>query len=308
VGTPLGSGYDRCVRWLCVLATLSACQSPTGTAGSVPSSTAEASSEASTSGSTSVDPSGGSSSADEGIASGEGEGGGTSAGPDDLPRYLQYIRAAPYPRLVVEVDHVEGRAPYPVAIDGIERVFGEVLDKPGGVEVVLDDVLRAAAEPDPGWTADAMRELARETFDLEVPDDTVKIHVLVLDGHAAGEGSTIYGLAWNNLNIVLFRDLYDAACKDALLGSLQQPLCEQTEFLVWQHEVGHVIGLVDAGLPMVVDHRSPDDGPHDVDPNCVMYAEYDGSDAVLALVDRLVAGDPPIELDQHCLDDIEAAK
>jgi hypothetical protein len=241
------------------------------------------------------------------IHSGTGDG-GTTTDVDDVPRYLHYIRAEPYPRLVVEVDHVEGRAPYPVAVDGIEQVFGEVLDKPAGVEVVLDDVIPASAEPDPGWSADAMRALAMDTFDLEVPGDAVKIHVLVLDGHAAGEGSTIFGLAWDHLNIVLFRDLYDAACEDALVGPLQQPLCEQTEFLIWQHEMGHVIGLVDAGLPMVVDHRSADRGPHDVDPACIMYADYEGTDAVVALVDRLVGGAPPIELDQHCLDDIEAAK
>ena len=69
-----------------------------------------------------------------------------------------------------------------------------------------------------------------------------------------------------------------------------------------------VIGLVDAGLPMVEDHKAIDRGPHDADRECVMFPDYEGTDAVVALVDQLVAGAPPIEFDQHCLDDIEAAK
>ncbi len=250
---------------------------------------------------------GSSSDSSDGFATGGFEGGeGTSGG--DVPRFLHYIRSEPYPRLVIEVDRVEGRDPYPVAIDGIEHVLAETLDKPGGVEVVLDDVLPASPEADPGWSADAMRSLAEETFDLEVPDDTIKIHVLVLDGHAQGEGSTIFGLAWHHVNIVLFKDLYAAACADALLGPLQQPLCEQTEFLVWQHEIGHVLGLVDAGLPMLVDHRDPAGSLHDLDRACVMYAEYEGTDALLAIVDRLLEGAPPVEFDRNCLDDIEAVK
>jgi hypothetical protein len=284
-----------------------ACEAPlASSAAQSPGSSGESSDEEGTSSTTGgSDRTTGSSSEDDGIASGGGDGTG---GPEEVPRYLHYIRSDPFPRLVVEVDYVDGRAPYPVAVDGIAHVFGEILDKPGGVEVVLDDVIPASAEPDPGWTADAMRGLATETFDLEVPEDTVKIHVLVLDGHADGEGSTIFGLAWDHLSIVLFRDLYDAACTGALLGPLQQPLCEQTEFLVWQHEMGHVIGLVDAGLPMLVDHRSPDRGPHDADPNCLMYADYEGADAIAALVDQIVAGAPPIEFDAPCLADIEAAK
>lgn len=236
-----------------------------------------------------------------------GTGGGTGGG-EDLPRYLQYIRSEPFPRLVIEVDYVEGRTPYPSSITGIESVFANLLDKPAGVDVIVDQPIPSTPDPDRAWTADAMRTLAEDTYDLPVASDTIKIHVLVLDGHADGEGSTVFGIAWDHLNIVLFRDLYVAACSDALLGALQQPLCEQTEFLVWQHEMGHVIGLVDAGLPMIEDHKAIDRGPHDADRECVMFPDYEGTDAVAALVDQLVAGAPPIEFDQHCLDDIEAAK
>jgi hypothetical protein len=267
--------------------------------GSADASTVDVSSESSSDAVSEV----GSGSGDGSIGTGGGTGGG-----EDLPRYLQYIRSEPFPRLVVEVDYVEGRTPYPVSVTGIESVFEDLLDKPSGVDVIVDQPIPATPDPDRAWTADAMRTLAEDTYDLPVAQDTIKIHVLVLDGHADGEGSTVFGIAWDHLNIVLFRDLYVAACSDALLGALQQPLCEQTEFLVWQHEMGHVIGLVDAGVPMVEDHKAIDRGPHDADRECVMFPDYEGTDAIAALVDQLVAGAPPIEFDQHCLDDIEAAK
>jgi hypothetical protein len=95
------------------------------------------------------------------------------------------------------------------------------------------------------------------------------------------------------------------------VGALTDTLCAQTEYLVWSHELGHVLGLVDFGLPMVMDHRDPDPshGPHDLSRDCAMYFAYSTMDAVDALADRLLmAGAPPIELDAPCLADISAAR
>jgi hypothetical protein len=89
---------------------------------------------------------------------------------------------------------------------------------------------------------------------------------------------------------------------------LTETLCERTEALLLQHEVGHVLGLVNFGLPLQSPHQDPRHGPHDIDPACIMYWSYDGLDLVTAAVAELVSGAPAVAFDDACLADLAAAR
>jgi prepilin-type processing-associated H-X9-DG protein len=244
---------------------------------------------------------------DDGAASTESTG-----EPEEDPRWLQIIRAEPYPRLVIEVDYVAGREPRPAVADEIEATFAAILDKPLGIDVVVDQpIVSLGAEH--AWTVQERIDLADATNDLPVGGDTIKIHMLFLDGHAEEDDSmdgVILGAAWAHENIVMFRDTLDAGCEGLVVGPVLEQMCADAEFLIWQHEIGHVIGLVDGGLPMQSDHLDPDPtaGRHDVSHDCVMYREYEGTDAIDAAFDRIVMGGPAIEFDAPCLADIAAAR
>ncbi len=241
------------------------------------------------------------------------DGAGNSTGPtEEDPRWLQIIRAEPYPRLVIEVDYVEGRQPRQAVADEIEATFATLLDKPLGIDVVVHQPI-ASRGADHAWTVLERIDLAEATNDLPVGGDTIKIHALFLDGHAEEDDSmdgVILGAAWAFENIVMFRDTLDAGCEGVVVGPVLEQLCADAEFLVWQHEIGHVVGLVDGGLPMVDDHldSDPTAGRHDVSHDCVMFREYEGTDAIDAAFDRIVSGGPAIEFDAACLADIAAAR
>ncbi len=250
----------------------------------------------------------------------EGGEGGASSGVDetstggvpDKPRWEQLISADPFPRLVIEVDYVAGREPRATSVTQLEAVLAEILDKPGGVEVVLDQQLDTLGRTH-AWTVDERLALADATFDLVVPADTIKIHALFVDGHAAEDDAmdgVLLGVAWGHESIMMFRDTLDGGCNGLVVGALVEQLCAEAEQLIWQHEVGHVVGLVDADLPMQVDHldHTPGAGKHDVSHDCVMYREYEGLDALDTVLDRLLGGGPPIELDAACLADLDAVK
>lgn len=235
-----------------------------------------------------------------------------STGTPEKPIWEQLISADPYPRLVIEVDYVPGREPRATSSDQLEAVLAGVLDKPGGVEVVLDDELDSLGA-DHAWTIEERTALATATFDLAVPDDTIKIHALFVDGHAEEDDmmdTVLLGVAWGHESIMMWRDTLDAGCQGLVVGALVEQLCAEAEFLIWQHEVGHVVGLVDADLPMVRDHLDPTPGAgkHDVSHDCVMYHTYEGLDALDAVLDRLLGGGAPIELDAQCLADLDAVK
>ena len=236
----------------------------------------------------------------------------SSTGATAKPIWEQLISADPYPRLVIEVDYVAGREPRATSSDQLEVVLASVLDKPGGVEVILDDELDSLGA-DHAWTIEERTALATATFDLPVPDDTIKIHALFVDGHAEEDDmmdTVLLGVAWGHESIMMWRDTLDAGCQGLVVGALVEQLCAEAEFLIWQHEVGHVVGLVDADLPMVTDHLDPTPGAgkHDVDHDCVMYRAYEGLDALDAVLDRILGGGAPIELDASCLADIDAVK
>lgn len=234
-----------------------------------------------------------------------------TTGEPDVPRWAQLIRASPYPRLVIEVDYVTGRAPRPANITQIEAVMMELLDKPGGVEVVLDEEL-PEGDPDQAWTHQMRSELAQATSNLAVPDDTIKLHAIFVGGHAAeddeGRGGVLLGVAWAYENIVMFRDTMDAGCEALAVGPLVDQLCAEAELLIWQHEIGHTIGLVDNGMPMIDDHRDPDPkaGAHDVSQDCVMYRSYEAGDALEAILDRIIDGAPPLQMGPQCRADVQA--
>jgi hypothetical protein len=96
-----------------------------------------------------------------------------------------------------------------------------------------------------------------------------------------------------------------------LLGGLREQACEAAEVGILTHEIGHVIGLVDNGLPMVDDHRDPvtEHGAHDKSQDCIMYWAYEGQGLIDLIGTRLLAGDDStLPFCQHCLDDLNAVK
>lgn len=233
---------------------------------------------------------------------------GHVGGEESADRIESYIRGD-HPRLVIEVDSVPDFEPYESTTSRTESGLGSILDKPEGVEVVLDDSLEPRGE-DYAWPREELFSLAEERFDLEVPEDTAKMHALFVDGHDENDtdNRTILGLAWSNRHIVIYKQTIERLCTGILPG-LQQQLCENAEASVFTHEVGHVLGLVDLGLPMVTDHKDPERGPHSANEDCVMYWAYSGEQVVNLLADRLMGGQQEaLGFDEACLDDIAALR
>jgi hypothetical protein len=243
-----------------------------------------------------------------------GQTGGSGGIGGDLPRFYDYIRGDRYSKLVFEIDSVEGQEPRSAILTRITERFAEVLDKPGGIEVVLDDTSPASGD-DFVWTDAALDEVTRLSFDGDPDSDTIAIHITYVDGHSSyddEDGSVILGVAWNWLQIVMYKQTIENSCGGlGLIGGLDEQACEEAEFSILSHEIGHVLGLVDNGLPMVFDHRDPEaeHGAHDFDDECVMYWAYEGQGLFDRIGSRLLAGDDAsLPFCQHCLDDLNAVK
>lgn len=223
------------------------------------------------------------------------------------PRFERYITSRHGDtRMVLEVDFVAGAEPRTEAGADLVARLEALLDKPDGIEIVLDDEIDSRGA-DHAWTFGELDALANETFD-DGPAGTVTMHVMWIDGHDEGDspsGATL-GLAWDHTHIAMYHDTIESSCDGGPI--LGERLCIEAQTLIWLHEVGHNLGLVDNGLAMVEPHRDPDHGAHDQNEECVMYFAFDGSTGLDLLRERLTGGGSMHDFDAECLADIAAAR
>lgn len=235
--------------------------------------------------------------------------GGCGPGGGPQLRFLDYLRADHYARLVIEVDAAEGYAPRDSSAHALVEGLAPLVDKPMGVEAILDETLPSKG-PDHGWTYGELQSLAGRTFDLKVPRDAVKMHILFVDGHDAedGPGDLTLGYAWGYTSAVVFAETLANACANEP-AEIREEVCAASELWVWTHETGHLLGLVDLGVPMVHDHEDPDHPGHDVNPNCVMYWAWQSTRVVRTVSMRIRAGGTStIGFDANCQADLAAVR
>ncbi len=245
--------------------------------------------------------------------SGSGGGGGNTGGVDTFtpsPLVLNYIRGDTFARLVLEVDRVVGFEPRPATQTDLASRLAGILDKPAGVQMVLDGTI-ASRGSNHAWTFAELQGLAASTFDRVEPAGTTKMHVMFLDGRydSGPGGGTVLGIAWANQHMAIFKQVIEDSCAAAGLGLLTEAGCAAAELAICVHEVGHVIGLVDNGLPMVVNHEDATHPAHSASQDCVMYWAYEGDALVSRVADDILGtGSSALDFDADCLADIAAVR
>jgi len=213
-------------------------------------------------------------------------------GPDGpSARDAAYLDGDDSPRLLIEIDRVEGTSPRPRSIGTLLKKIRLYLDKPGGVEVVLDDLI-----PRTEWQeeASAIHKLARRYRSVEAPDDAVVLHLLY------GPGYKKYrGFAWGRRSMQRGDKNYNAALVVVLQDRLK-PIVWITgvkqESSVLVHELGHVLGL--ATNP---GHSTK---AHCTNAHCLMYDGVDARTFWLYFFPTLFTGYLPLDFCGDCQDDL----
>lgn len=221
------------------------------------------------------------------------------------------VRSERYSALSFELDFVEGAAPSEAVRAQVATAVDGLIDKPDGVRVVTDQSLPSRGV-DHAWSKPELQELAKQTADLKPEPRTAQVHVLAVDGHAESDTAEFrtLGLSWGNDTIVLFTSTITRMCSEGVLKhSTVSEFCAQSHGLIWLHEFGHLLGLVNLGLPMQTSHEDPEHPGHDANPDCIMYWLFHRADAISKLRARFNAGNvQPLGFDQPCTDDLEALR
>jgi len=246
-----------------------------------------------------------------GVGGSGGVGGMTGTG--GLPttsaiRPADYIRNRGFSRLVVELDTVPGLSPRAGVTSDVADVLSDVLDKPSGIVFENDEADLESADTygdgDGTWTFAELQQLASERANLSLDDGEIDIHTMWLDG--VYENGNVLGVAWGQRFLAIFAQRIAQTCNLVALGDVLCPLAEAT---IWTHEIGHVIGLVDNGIPMINDHRDPDNSRHDISDESVMYWAYEGVGVMDVLQARILGNNEEvIPWGAECLNDLTAIR
>lgn len=227
----------------------------------------------------------------------------TGGGPEVRAQILDYLRGDRAASLLVEIDAFPGAGIRPEAEGHFVRELGELLDKPGGVTVQMDEELPSHA--DTPWELDELRTLAAERFNLAAPADTTKLHVLYVDGRFRIEG--VLGIALSGTSVVVFREVVEMVCDRAgALPTARASVCGAIEATVLMHETGHVIGLVNRGLPMVEDHEDAERPGHDETSGCLMYFALENATDFSGFLGGFLGDPQPIEFCAGSIADVRA--
>ncbi len=209
-----------------------------------------------------------------------------AAGPATDPLRSAVLLDASAPQLLIEIDYIKGSQPRPRALKLMKRRLELYLDKPGGVEIVLDE------------------ELPLEAWDGTYPTlvGLVRSHASpVVDGSAYIYGivgpqyKTFRGMSYQpgDIHGVDFPAL--ALFTDRVRGVLWVTRAHQ-EGSVLLHEVGHLVGLVNNDA-----HR---DGGHCTNGWCLMYDGIDWRSGTIFALPTLFAGQIPTHFCRDCRRDL----
>jgi hypothetical protein len=186
------------------------------------------------------------------------------------------LRPTPATRIVVDVMQQSGAAPPDRVLTHAVEVLSQVTGKP---------ISRGAAIALPGGATDhsaaEIRDLADRHGTAQSPTQAV-IHLLFLKGTFQGDESV--------LGIAVRGDT--AAVMDDQVRNSASPLASRAtiEDAVTEHELGHLLGLVD--LVLQTGRGDPEHPGHSTNRNSVMYWAVESD-----LVSQVLGGPPPVDFD-----------
>ncbi len=197
-----------------------------------------------------------------------------------------------FDELVVEVHYMPGYEPEQASLDNLQDFLEQHLEKSSITILTPEEIPSGEQE---SYSADDIRDLEDEHRSTFTEGSQLASYAIFVDGEF-DQSSNVLGIAYYNTSTAYFGETIDN-----ISGGATQPSRTEIESTVFNHEFGHLMGLVDNGTDMQEDHQ--ENGPHCTEEECVMYHQVNTTDFFANLFDDSIP-----ELDDFCVADIEALK
>lgn len=215
---------------------------------------------------------------------------------------VEFLSDEDFSSLLVEIDHESGAAPRKQALDALESTLETYLKKPDGITIRQSQI--SAKGSGAKYSFDEIRDLEDSVRDNTKGDGRAVLHILYLDGGSTEDSDqgSVLGAAYTGSSIVMFRDNIDKTRNRCPLG-LGCPAAGEIEHAVMVHELGHILGLVNNGIPMQTNHEDPDHPGHSSNKDSVMYWKVETGN----ILDLLSGNGIPKTFDANDKADMRAA-
>lgn len=203
----------------------------------------------------------------------------------------ELLTATTYTSVKIEVQYMAGYAPDAAALNHLQSMLGGVVNKPSGISIVTKEIPVSSSLT---LTVNDIAEIERTNRTVFTSGSQLGIYILYTNGNYTS--SSTLGVAYRNTSVALFgKKIHDNS------GALGQTSRTKLEATVLEHELGHLLGLVDLGSPMQTNHKDIDHGNHCTNSNCLMYYASETTD----ILGFLLTGNVPA-LDAACRADLHA--
>lgn len=203
----------------------------------------------------------------------------------------EILSASKYTSLKIEIQYMTGYPPDAGALTHLQNTLATIVNKPSGITIVTKEI--------PASTKTALS--INDIIDIEKNNRTAftngsELALCVLYTNGNYIDPNVLGVAYKNTSAAIFgKTIYDNS------GGFGQASRTKLEATVLEHELGHLLGLVDIGSPMQSNHKDAAHGSHCNNTNCLMYYASETRD----ILGILITGNIP-PFDTNCRADMQA--
>jgi hypothetical protein len=203
----------------------------------------------------------------------------------------EILASSTYTSLKIEIQYMTGFAPDGGAIAHLQSTLGALVNKPGGISIVTNEIPGSGNQT---LSLNDIKSIEQKNRTAFTSSTELALYVLYTNGNYTEDN--VLGVSYKNTSVVLLgKKIHDNS------GALGQASRTKLEATVLEHEIGHLLGLVDLGSPMQTAHRDATHGNHCNNSNCLMYYSSETSD----ILGFLITGNIPT-LDANCRADLHA--
>ena len=203
----------------------------------------------------------------------------------------ELLASTTYKSVKIEIQYMTGYTPDAAAINNLQAMLGNLLNKPSGISVVTKELTPSSNTV---LTINQVSDIEKNNRTIFTSGDQIALYVLYTNGNYTD--ANVLGAAYKNTLVVIFgKNIHDNS------GGIGQASRTKLESTVIEHEMGHLLGLVDLGSTMQTNHKDAANGNHCNNSNCLMYYASETKD----ILGFLITGSIP-SFDANCLADLHA--
>ncbi|MEO6732166.1 MAG: hypothetical protein ABIN01_13195 [Ferruginibacter sp.] len=201
------------------------------------------------------------------------------------------LSSAKYTSLKIEIQYMPGFQPDATAVANLNSLLNTLANKPSGITIIQSQIASS------GKTTMDLNDLAtieKNNRTAFTTSTQLGVYLLITDGSYISVNTL--GLAYRNTSMCLLgKTIHDNS------GAIGQASRTKLVTTVLEHEVAHLLGLVDIGSAMQTNHKDAAHGNHCNNNGCLMYYASETTD----VLGFLITGNIPT-LDANCRADLHA--